>query len=290
MLFSDCIINIMIKIYSKNKFDYYELLNNFRQMGGKNNKHKKYIVFVRHGESTQNQSNETKEEYDINNITLTEKGIEQSTITGKYLKNVFKKFDIVYTSPIVRCVETAKIINDQLKLPNTNLLQDSLLIETGEINHNLNGLSYEQREKIINGNINVSKLEKRINDELNPFKKLELSKQFYKIFSDAFEVKPDYEQIHKNYVKFLNKIKRSKYNNILIIGHCGTLLNMQKIICGISLENDMIKINPTNNKNNRRNTKCGNCAIMCVELSHDGNFELISPPNNFHLADIGIVV
>lgn len=275
----------MMSMYSKNKLYYSELTNKYQQIGGKNEKDIKYIVFVRHGQSTQNESNETNEKYDINNITLTDKGIEQAKITGKYLKKVFKKFDIIYTSPVVRCVETAKIISEQLNLPNVNLIQDSLLIEAGEINHNLNELSFDQREKVISENKDISKLKEKINDELNPFNKLRLSKHFYKIFSDFYKVVPDYDQIHKNYVKCLNKIKQSTDNNILIIGHCGTLVNMQKIICGISLENDMIKFNPSNTKNNQRK-KCGNCAIMCVKLSHDGNFELVSPPNNSHLVDI----
>lgn len=242
----------------------------------------KYCVFIRHGESTQNVAEELGTHYDINNIKLTEKGKQQSRITGKFLKDIFKKFDIIYTSPIKRCIETANIISEELTKKPINLLEDSLLIETGEINHNLYNLPHNPKNS---KNEKLSNLEEKISNVRNPFEQLKISKQFYKIVSDVYEVIPNYVQLLHNYKKFLKKVKRSPHKNILIIGHAGTLLGMQKIICGISLENDIIKFGISNDSRINENVPiptCSNCSIMCIQLTND-KFELVSSPNNSHL-------
>jgi broad specificity phosphatase PhoE len=242
----------------------------------------KYCVFVRHGESTQNVAEQLGTNYDINNIKLTEKGKTQAEITGKFLKDVFNKFDVIYSSPIKRCIETANIIIKELTVNPDKLIEDSLLIESGEINHNLYNLSYD--EKSIK-NEKLSNLEEKISNVMNPFEQLKLSKQFYKLISDVYDIIPNYEQLLHNYKKFLKKVKNSPHKNILIIGHAGTLLGIQKIICGISLENDIIKFGISNDSSINKNVPiptCSNCSIMCIQLTNN-KFELVSPPNNSHL-------
>jgi broad specificity phosphatase PhoE len=76
----------------------------------------KRIIFVRHGESTQNKDYRDNKSYDKNNIKLTELGEKQAMITGKYLYKIFGKFDKVYSSPATRCIETA-IKGAEVKLP-----------------------------------------------------------------------------------------------------------------------------------------------------------------------------
>ena len=55
------------------------------------------IIFVRHGESTQNEAYKNNEEYDVNNIVLTKLGTKQANKTGKYL-NIYGKYDAIFSS------------------------------------------------------------------------------------------------------------------------------------------------------------------------------------------------
>jgi broad specificity phosphatase PhoE len=65
------------------------------------------ILFIRHGESTENIAMKNNKEYDTNNIVLTNKGIAQAKATAKYIKKVFGKIDCIYHSPVYRCQQTA---------------------------------------------------------------------------------------------------------------------------------------------------------------------------------------
>lgn len=68
------------------------------------------IFFIRHGE---NQANITKEFSHKNiNYSLTEKGILQAKQTAEYFSD--KKIDLIYSSPLKRASETAKIISDYI--------------------------------------------------------------------------------------------------------------------------------------------------------------------------------
>lgn len=112
----------------------------------------KRIIFVRHGESTENKASTDNKSYDPNNIKLTELGEKQAQITGKYLYKVFGKFDKVYSSPATRCIETANMtLRVNLLLRNNIIMEeinykkkldiDELLVEVGYNHNNLDGLS-----------------------------------------------------------------------------------------------------------------------------------------------------
>ena len=66
------------------------------------------IIFIRHGEKKRDDAN-------FHNIELTDKGLEQARLSGKKLLS----FNItsLYTSDMVRAVQTAEEINRELKLP-----------------------------------------------------------------------------------------------------------------------------------------------------------------------------
>ena len=68
------------------------------------------IIFVRHGESFQNISNLAESDDDDK---LTDNGMRQAEITGKYLNKIYGKFDIIYSSPKNRCISTANIIKKE---------------------------------------------------------------------------------------------------------------------------------------------------------------------------------
>ena len=105
----------------------------------------KKIIFVRHGESTQNKEYRDNKSYDKNNIKLTDEGKKQAMITGKYLYKIFGKFDKVYSSPAIRCVETANIIMDEIHhKKKVNI--DELLVEIGDKSNITEGLSKDEIE------------------------------------------------------------------------------------------------------------------------------------------------
>ena len=84
------------------------------------------IIFIRHGESTQNVAIKNNQEYDRENIKLTELGQHQAIQTGKFLKKHFGKIDAIIHSSIFRCQETAELIAKQLKF--TKKLQPTALL------------------------------------------------------------------------------------------------------------------------------------------------------------------
>ncbi|MCX8189463.1 MAG: histidine phosphatase family protein [Nitrososphaeria archaeon] len=71
------------------------------------------ILLIRHGESESNIKHLIS--HDIESYPLTEKGLEQSKILGNELKKL--KIDIIYSSPVLRCRQTAQIISEYLKCP-----------------------------------------------------------------------------------------------------------------------------------------------------------------------------
>jgi len=69
------------------------------------------IFFVRHA---QTQANIDNLNYTLDDTLhpITERGKKQATYTGKYLKDSFGKFDLVISSPRLRCIQTAKLIRN----------------------------------------------------------------------------------------------------------------------------------------------------------------------------------
>jgi probable phosphoglycerate mutase len=72
----------------------------------------KYVVLIRHGESYTNRNGILSRE--LNRYRLTEEGIEQARFAGEQLEGL--KFDGIISSPVLRAVETANIINQYLNL------------------------------------------------------------------------------------------------------------------------------------------------------------------------------
>lgn len=245
----------------------------------------KRIVIVRHGESTENVAGLAGIAYDKNKIVLTKNGKNQAKITGNYLNNVFGKFDKVYSSPVKRCIETSKIIMNQIKYKNKLEIND-LLIEIGNESSKLDGLSKEEQQKIydniklnlpkdklFNGITNWNNFNTKIDETKNPFDKLKLIKLYSDLDFDKlyFDTKPTSMQVKNNLKKFFRLLKKSNDTNILIITHGGCIGIIEKLICNIDPMNDQINFGKKNN-----------CCIMCVELN--GNkYSLISPANIKHL-------
>ncbi len=71
------------------------------------------LIFIRHGESLYNLERRYTGQTDV---PLTEKGVLQAKITADYILENYKT-DVIYSSDLVRAVETARPIADALGLP-----------------------------------------------------------------------------------------------------------------------------------------------------------------------------
>jgi len=255
-----------------------------QQLGGKHINEKK-IIFVRHGESTENIATITGKSYDKDKIVLTKLGEEQAKITGEYLYKTFGKFDKVYTSPVTRCVQTADIIINQIDYKK-KLEIDNLLVEIGYESNILDGLSKEEKIKIFD-NIKLTlpkdnfytgiktfrQLEEKLNKTNNPFDKLKITKNWSNIEKIHLNIKPNKQQVKNNLKKFLKYLTKSNDENILVISHGGCISTVQKMICNIDINNIHISFTPT---------EINNCSIACISLKNN-KYSLVSSANSSHL-------
>ena len=255
--------NIKWKLkYKKYKTKYLELKQKQKQnqmIGGKTNKKNCVkIMFVRHGESTQNVAGEKGESYDAKNIVLTDKGIEQAKKTGTYLFKTYGKFDKVYSSPVTRCMQTSNIIMEQIGFEPEFIQLDELLVEIGYYKDKLEGMSKEQIDNSMISNKKISKLEEKIKKTSNPYEKILLLNKF----------------------GYLEKLKNSNAcEQILVVTHGGIIGLIQKIVCNIDVENDILF---SKKKFDSVKELGGNCTILCLCLT-DNCIKMISPANTYHL-------
>ena len=149
------------------------------------------IYIVRHGQTDWNKIGKNQGQTDI---PLNEVGISQAYEVKEKLKDI--KFDIVFSSPLKRAFETAKII------AGNNVIVDDRLIERG------NGL-----------------LEGKTKDEMIEIiekEKIDMTD----IDNDKFGIE-SIRHLQERVDNFLNEIT-SKYKdkNILIVTHAGAIINM----------------------------------------------------------------
>jgi len=242
----------------------------------------KKIIFVRHGESTENVAAQKGIEYNKNNIVLTDKGKKQAEITGQYLYEVFGKFDKVYASPATRCVQTANIIIDQINYKK-KLKIDNLLVEIGYYSNDLDGISKDSKEKILN-NLDITlpkdklfkgikkfgQLEIKLKEIKDPFDKLKIWNFSYEL-EPLLNMKPTTIQVANNYKHFLKNIKESNDKTILVISHGGCIGTLQKFICNIDINNF-----------DAFNGDTKNCCICCISLEKN-KYSVVSFANTKHL-------
>ena len=85
------------------------------------------LIIVRHGQTIGNSKKIIQGKMPGK---LTKKGIEQSKIVGKQLKEKYPKIDLVFCSPLNRCVETLNNILEEYPIE-SEILMSNLLEERG---------------------------------------------------------------------------------------------------------------------------------------------------------------
>jgi broad specificity phosphatase PhoE len=268
--------------YLKYKTKYIELKSNQIQTGGFDVTNCVKIIFVRHGESTENIALEKGKSYDPDNIVLTDLGIEQATKTGKYLTKTFGKFDKVFSSPVTRCVQTSNLIMEQIGFPPESIKIDDLLVEIGFHNDNSIGLSKDQKEKFLKKNNKILNLQKQIENISNPFDVLSLNIKLYNEYNKYLKMNPNPYEAKLNCEKFLDKLKNyHDIKQILVVTHGGIISLIQKFICNIDIEN---RVQFSKKNFDSINELFGNCTILCIYFDPINlTYKLVSPANTYHL-------
>ncbi|MDD3735335.1 MAG: histidine phosphatase family protein [Candidatus Pacebacteria bacterium] len=164
------------------------------------------IFIMRHTQAKTNAS--LKISAKIEGFPLTKKGISQAEKIGKNLKD--KNIDLIFSSPVQRCRETAQIISKIVKKP----------------------VIFDERLREINPGIYESKSIIRYT-------------MYFKNEKERFYKKPhggeSREDVKKRVADFYNEIiKKYPKKNILIISHGDPLRLLQGVILGLS-DSEIIK-------------------------------------------------
>jgi len=243
------------------------------------------VFFIRHGETL---SNLKKIYYLTNNESITENGNNQASLAGKYLKT-FGKFDLVISSPAIRCIDTEKIIINEINYKD-NLIINNLIEE--KINKKLKGLEGDElqnkfkkiKSKIPEKILEKIELYKNTND---PFIIKEISKKYSNKINKFY----GYDVLFKKHIiEFLNYLKTLDKKCILVVTHGQHVQAITNIITNTEINYGMLK--KTNfsilDKNyiglpSEKIKPNGNTSVMACLLNNN-KFELIIAPNTLHLS------
>jgi broad specificity phosphatase PhoE len=246
------------------------------------------IIFVRHGQSTENVASEEEKSYDPKNIKLTERGKEQAKITGTYIGDIYgNDFDIIYCSPLKRCVETCNIICNEMKY-NGKIIKNKKIREIYS-GTKVEGLSREENKNFIEKNKKLIESGKKMNEEQNFYKKIKLAKEHFDERDNYIEGYT-ISEAYKNLKKFINKLKKLNHKKILVVTHNGVIFAISQIISKINQYNidTFIGFFPQSNflfPAYIQHIENANCCIYGLKLENK-RFEVIIPPNNLHLKDM----
>ena len=199
------------------------------------------VYLIRHGETDWNSVRKLQGQTDIR---LNDYGIELAKLTAEGLKDV--DFDLIYSSPLIRAVETAQIIKGDRELE----------IHTDD---RIKEINFGECEGII--------IPRRKDGPINPIWQFEFDTEHYipaeggETFAQMFERTSDF---------FDNVIMplEGRYNNVMIVGHgCmnRTILNR---ILGTPL-NDFWDIS------------LDNCSVSIIEIA-DGKASVIEKSMKFY--------
>jgi broad specificity phosphatase PhoE len=197
--------------------------------------------------------------------------------TGQYLKN-FGPFDAVYTSPMLRAKETARVIAHELKLNNNNqFIIDNRLIECKS--GIMSGKTKSEREEFIKKNPNINKLFMKYMNANTPLERAIVEKKYGNKFNNAIKAETT-KSVQDRMINFLGEIVESKSNlkKIIIVSHSGTITDF---ISGI-FRIPQVPLGPMYKEKS-------NCSICLIEYVYDKTiplicrFKMVAEPSNIHL-------
>ena len=254
--------------YLKYKQKYLELINNNQincQTGGINKI--KHIYIIRHGETEWNEKGLSQGAK--NDISLNNKGKEQSIKTGKYLSKVAQRenfdFDLIISSPMIRTLKTAELIAEQVNYKDKIILNKNLIECDGGL-LNIGKTTNELKQ---------DKFYDEFYDEMKEFNKLDIIEQnqiteYPKIFMTKYKCESMKQRRNRS-----RKIKKLLENidkeHIIVVSHNGFITDaFNKLILNTS---DIIKGDLSNGKN---------CHLTYYQVNNK-KWKLICAPNTLHL-------
>ena len=175
------------------------------------------LILVRHGQSTYNLENRFTGNLDV---PLTHLGEEEALMAGKKLINF--RFDMAYTSMLVRAWETLRIILEEIKQPDIPIIKNKALNE--RMYGSLQGLNKTETA-------------------------LKYGETQVELWRRSYEVRPpDGESLHDTYNRTVPyyqqeiepKLKTGK--NIIIVAHGNSLRALKMYLENISPE-EIVKVN-----------------------------------------------
>ena len=234
------------------------------------------IFFVRHG---QTQANIDNVYYTLDDSIhpLTKRGEKQATHTGKYLDKI-EKFDLIISSPRLRCIQTAKLISKEIGYKD-DIIINKLITEVSKIT---SGKSGKEVLEIMNKNKQFSELYKQLIKTNDPFELINVEEKLENK-ARKLEGVNDVDTFIKNLKKFLNQLKKLNKKSILVVAHGGIIEWIQRIITNTEFTNLNI-FSRNNDKYKPLQYEDGNTKIMACLLK-DGKFKLVIPSNTLHLAN-----
>lgn len=140
------------------------------------------LYLVRHGEALSN----LEKRYNLPDDRLTEKGIEQAHTLSNLIKDI--DYDVVISSPLIRCLDTTSIIN----VKNKEVIIEPNLQERDAGNLKGTLLEYSNREEYWNYNTTL-------------------------VQGKYEDIKDFFNRIYN----VLDKLKTKNYESVLIVAHSG---------------------------------------------------------------------
>lgn len=173
------------------------------------------LYVVRHGQTDWNIQRKIQGSTDIE---LNSTGINQAKQTAELLKNI--NFDVIYSSPLKRTFETAKIINEY---HNINIIKDNRILER-------NFGDFEGTQKLLTNLVDYLDYEKNLNtNNVETIKNL-----FDRVENFLFDIYSKYQNTNAN---------------ILVVTHGGTCVaitaiinNIKKDLHSLGIKNCEVKI------------------------------------------------
>lgn len=168
------------------------------------------IYLVRHGQTDLNKKNVMQ---GVSNTPLNEEGLKQAYNVKEKIKNI--NFDICFSSPLKRTLDTAKIITDG----KCNIVTNNLLIER-----------------------DLGRFEKMPYDDYKKYDFWNLKENL-----NYNKVEP-VKNVFKRAKKFLKEIKNSDYKTVLVVSHHAIIRALHFNIIGYDDSTSLLSFHPENGK------------------------------------------